>query len=107
MAAEGIITHVLNDAAAVGEGVGFIKVILGRVGEALQQQLLKGRVPCRIDNRFVSQNRVGMERRAQREATQEAGNHGPVTAVAAASISSILYSCLLYTSPSPRDRQKS
>src|SRR5690242_13908994 len=56
--AERVIAHVLNDAASVGVGVRLLQLLRRTVGESFEKQSLDGGVPQRVDDRFVSQNRI-------------------------------------------------
>src|SRR5271166_861736 len=58
LAAERIVAHVLNDGASIGISMGPLQFLWSRAGKTLQQQRLDPIIPCRIDNRFMTQDRV-------------------------------------------------
>lgn len=56
---EGIIAKVLNGAAAVGVGVGFVDLRIGEVGILVEQEWTNRLLPGEIDELFVSLDGVG------------------------------------------------
>jgi len=71
MAAVGVVAHVLNDGAAVGEGVGFAEIVgrgIWKMGFEDGEDVLR---PGGIDDGFVGQNGICGERDAERESEQE------------------------------------
>src|SRR5689334_14051530 len=68
MTAVRIVTHVLNDRAAVRVTVRFDEFIGGRVRKAFEQHWLDGGVPRRVNNRFVGKNGIrGALQRGKRQ----------------------------------------
>lgn len=63
MAAERIVAHVLDNGAAVGIGVGLTQLVVSGVGEALEKERAQDLRPGRIDNGFVSEDRIRGSRR--------------------------------------------
>ena len=61
VAAERVIPHVLDDAAAIGVSVGLLQFLRRCRGEPLQQHLLNRRIPNRIDDRFVGEHGIAVE----------------------------------------------
>ena len=66
-AAERIIPHVLNDAAGIGVGVSVNQVLRSGCRPTLQKQRLDVLVPSRIDNGFVSENGIALQRGSQQQ----------------------------------------
>lgn len=62
MAAEGIVTDILNDSAAVTIGMGGDQLFRSGCRKLLEQHRLDGGVPNCIDQRFMSENRVRLSR---------------------------------------------
>ena len=58
-AAVGIVAHVLNDGAPIGVGLRAAQIFLGGLRKFSQQQRLDVRLPCRINDGFVREHRVG------------------------------------------------
>ncbi len=52
--AEGIVAEVLNGAAAVGVGVGLLKLRFGEGGELLEQEGADGPLPGEVDELLMS-----------------------------------------------------
>jgi hypothetical protein len=71
LAAERIVTHVLNDGTSIGIGMGLLQILWSRAGKALQQQRLDPIIPCCIDNRFMSQDRVACTTRNKEGAEKD------------------------------------
>ena len=61
------VTHVLRQASAVRIGVGLLELLLGGVRKSLQQKGTDVRLPSGIDDRLMSQNRVGMPKPGRQE----------------------------------------
>ena len=57
--AEGVIAEVLNGAAAVGVGVGFLELGFGESGIFLEQERADGLLPRDVDQLLVALDRVG------------------------------------------------
>ncbi len=57
--AAGVVTHVLNQAAAVGIGVRLPKVVCSGLGKPVQEHRLNLVLPRQIHDFFVSEDRVG------------------------------------------------
>ena len=70
-ATERIISHVLNDAAAVSVTVRHLQFLWCRIGESLEEHVLEGGVPHRIDNCFVSENGISVGERGRQENRQK------------------------------------
>ena len=66
-APERVVAHVLHDAAAVGVSVGFGQLVRSGGGIERQQHRLDGILPSRVHDRFVGQNRIGVQRGRQRQ----------------------------------------
>ncbi len=76
LAAEGVIAHVLDDAARVGVRVRLHQIVGSGLGVALQQQRLDAAIPGGIDDGFVGQNGICVERGGQQQQRRTA--NGPV-----------------------------
>src|SRR2546423_1113883 len=61
MRSKRVVAHVLDDAAAIGERMGVLQLLGRRARKSLAQQRLDGIGPLRVDDRFVSQDRIGVE----------------------------------------------
>ena len=57
--AEGIVAEVLNGAAAVGVGVGLLKLGFGQVWEFFEQEGADGLLPGKVDELLVGLDGVG------------------------------------------------
>jgi hypothetical protein len=58
LVAEGVVAEVLDGAAAVGVGVGFLKLGLGESREAMEQERADGLLPGEVDEFLVRLDRV-------------------------------------------------
>ena len=67
LAAERIVAHILDNAAAVCVCVRLDQLVRGRIWESFQQQRLDILIPSAIDNRLMGQNRICVERRSYRK----------------------------------------
>ena len=66
-AAERIIPHVLDDAAGVGVGVGLNQIFGGGLRPTFKKQRLDVLVPSRIDDGFVGENGIALQRGTQQQ----------------------------------------
>ena len=69
--AEGVITEVLNGAAAVGVGVGFLELGFGESGIFLEQEGADGLLPGEVDQLLVALDRVGDCRRCRQKQSED------------------------------------
>src|ERR1051326_1892751 len=67
LAAERVVAHVLNDASTVGIGMRLYQISGRGARESTQKQRLQTGVPRGINNRFMTEDGVGREERAQHE----------------------------------------
>src|SRR5215472_8250595 len=59
-----IVTHILNQAAAVGIGMGAAQVIFCGIGITLQKETLEVALPDEVDYLLVGEHGVGRQRRS-------------------------------------------
>ena len=74
MVAEGVVADVLDEAAAVGIGVGGAHLVVGRAGKAREEHGAKLRFPEEIDDLLVGQDGVGRGALAGRQETEQNGH---------------------------------
>jgi hypothetical protein len=74
--AEGIVAEVLDDASAIGVGVGLAELGGSEVGVALEQQRLDGVGPGEVDDLFVGEDGVGAGRPGEEEPAGGEQNEG-------------------------------
>src|SRR6266853_1488292 len=62
-----VVAHILNDRAAVSVGLRPAEILFGRLREFLPEERLDMRLPSSIDDGFVRENSVGMNRSRQHQ----------------------------------------
>ncbi len=67
LAAEWIVTHVLDYGPAIGIGMRFVKLIRRGGSKSLQQERLDRSIPCRVNYGLMGQNRIRRRGRGQPE----------------------------------------
>src|SRR6266404_2076526 len=70
-----VVAHILNDRAAVSVGLRPAEILFGRLREFLPEERLDMRLPSSIDDGFVRENSVGMNRSRQHQQNGDLANH--------------------------------
>src|SRR5207249_710264 len=71
---EWVISHVLNDRAAVRKRTCFLEILHRRAGESLPEQLDERFIPNGIDNALVGQNGIRIQPRSTEKHTDKKDN---------------------------------
>ena len=75
--AKGIVAHVLDQRAAIGESMSFFEIIRTRVGESLAEQWLDIIFPKQVNDLFMGQHRISAASLCQANEQAEANQRPP------------------------------
>src|SRR6266581_3160754 len=78
LVAERVVTHVLDQRAAVGKGMRFLEILCARSWESFGKQRLNVVLPKKVDDLFMGEHRISAANLGQAE-EQPDTKHGPPT----------------------------